>query len=253
VARRKTSRVVDGFTTMKAAQRAVTAPGRGKKKPTKAKKKTDAKKPSAVPTKTADRKIPANGSTARIGHTAQPTKHDVVCYECEYAFLLTGQLRDTYCPKCRSTLSARELKIEGKWSGTTKTIGVVKITATGAVVGGSITANGLELAGKIEGGKVKLVGRLDICPGAELDQSCIDAQAMTVREGAELNLIRKLKCRDLEVKGEMKANVTLSGCLTVRSGGYFRGSMQGYRIVVEEGGGLKAELTITPPDGKRDK
>ncbi len=241
--RQKPNTVVDGFMTMKAAQRAA---GRKSTKP-------EATSASESQKKEEPKSTTARAPKARIGHTAQPTKHGIICYECGYQFTITGRLEGTYCPKCRAVLDASGCVIDTSWAGSVKTIGAVHVAADGVVSGGSIVANDLILEGRIDGGKVQVFGSLSLCSGAVFKQQVVDARDLIVRAGAKLDLRRKLRFRNIEIAGDIRAEFEADGIVIVRAGGFLRGKVSGHHLVVEEGGGLKARVAITALEGQRNR
>ena len=243
--RRKTSDVIDSFTTMAAARRAVaSAPKRPKAVAEPVSKKestaTSASKPMA------DGKI-------RIGRTIEPTKNEIVCYECEYSFRLTGELHKTYCPKCRCILEAETETIDGVWSGGIRTIGDVVITEKGIVRGGSIVAGNVVLKGSIESGKVRVLGRLDVYPGGNFESQVVDAADLVIRKGARIAFTRMARFRHINIEGELKAKLDATGIVTIRQGALLRGQLRGAHLIVEDGGGLNARLAIGADIITRDK
>jgi cytoskeletal protein CcmA (bactofilin family) len=250
VSRQKTSDIVDGYTTMRAAQRAVTSKKQTGKPESEAKPKGQAR---PVPKEVTPSS--ASAGNMRIDHTAQPARHDIICYECGYGFLLTGKLKQTYCPKCRATLEAIEQTISGKWTGSITTIGEVRIEEDAVVTGGSVVAGTVVLSGCIEGGKVRAVSRLIMCGSAQFSKDTVDAAKIRIEKDASIHFHRKVHMGDVEVFGKLSARLTASGSIAVRAGGRFKGEIVGHHLVVDEGGGLNADLEITPgPDlGRKDR
>ena len=67
-----------------------------------------------------------------------------------------------------------------------------------------------------------------------------------IAPGAVLRLKGRVLFRNVEVAGELQANLACSGVLTVRASGHFRGALQGAHLVVEEGGGLNGRFQVEP-------
>lgn len=247
--RKKADEVVDGFTTLQAAQRAAAKGGHPQHPPAEgAQPAAKAPPPEKV---TADH---ASGKL-RVGHTAQPTRHDIVCYECGFPFFLTGQLKSTYCPKCRSILEAAEQTIDGEWNGSIKTIGLVRITTNGVVKEGArIAANCVVLEGRIEGGKVDICGRLSLCPGGLFVPQSVKVADLAIMPGALLKVDGELSIRSIEIAGEVQGRLRTTGLVMVRAGGRLAGELVGHHLVVEDGAILNATIEITPrPDAVSGK
>ena len=231
--RRKTEDIVDGFTTIKAAQRAVS---RGVRPPP---------APAPIPPEPAAPKPPAPAvDPSRIGRTAQPTRHSIVCYECGYAFTLTGQLKSTYCPKCRCILDATERTIDKEWSDSLKTIGTVRIAETGVVTGGRLAANHIVLAGEIRGGRVEGFGRLEVLPGGRFNPDAGNVGALVIGPGARVDFPGEILLKDVEIRGVLRGRLTANGTVTIRAGGLFEGTLSTRHWVVDDGGGVRARVSV---------
>jgi hypothetical protein len=59
-----------------------------------------------------------------------------------------------------------------------------------------------------------------------------------------------LRCDVLDIRGELHADAMPSGTVTIYAGGLFRGKLIASSLVVHDGGGLSAELRITPKEQK---
>lgn len=242
--RKKADEVVDGYTTLQAAQRAAAKRVRAQQT---SRAEAVATFPDPKPDKGTDSDHGAG--KVRVGHTAQPTRHDIVCYECGFSFFLTGQLKSTYCPKCRSILEATEQTIEGDWNASLKTIGLIRIAPNGVVKeGGRISANCVVLEGRIEGGKVEVFGKLFVSPGGRFVPEVVRLTDLVVSSGARLNLDGDLSLRSIEIAGEVVGKLRTTGLAVVRAGGRLSGDLVGHHLVVEDGAVLNATIAVTPRD-----
>ena len=77
---------------------------------------------------------------ASIGHTALPSRHELICYSCGYAFVVTGALNKVFCAKCREQLETGDHSIEGEWKQDIRTVGKVHVKQGATVVGATIIA-----------------------------------------------------------------------------------------------------------------
>lgn len=241
----KSPTVIDGLSSVRAVRRSGDAPKGPRTRST----------PARLPGQT--RPPPdSTGSileSARIGHTVLPEKHDIVCYECSYAFRLQGKIKDTYCPKCRKVLKVADFTIDGEWSRDLKTIGTIEIKPGSVVRNASLTALHIVLAGDIEQAAVKWCQVLDLHPGAKLNLDSLSIRDLNVIEGATIRLRQKLTCRNVEVRGTLKAPAYLSGHLKILPGGMFGGELHGNRLIVEDGGAMKAKVFMSQPEAKQKK
>jgi cytoskeletal protein CcmA (bactofilin family) len=215
--------VVDSYTALKAAQRAVRS------------RAVAAPEPGA---ETDDlRKL-----GAQVRQAAVPSKQLIECYECGYRFQLHGRVPKTNCNKCRATLDLSDHSICARWSGALKTAGAVRVSGDGVVEAGSIICNDFILAGAVEAGIVKALRRLELCPGARFSEPNLHAADLFIAAGAHIALIEPAEYRDVEIAGVLRASITASGRVIIRSGGCFVGQLRAARLRVEDGAGLIAQV-----------
>ncbi|HMP75610.1 MAG TPA: polymer-forming cytoskeletal protein [Kiritimatiellia bacterium] len=181
---------------------------------------------------------------ARIGHTALPTKNEIHCYECGYAFQSTGRVHSLLCPKCRRTLDQADYTIDAESRAALRTTGNIRLTAGAVHIAGGLQARDIHIAGRIEGGSVKAHRRLTIEAGAQSDPDLLSAQDLAISPGAAIRFRGKREFRSLDVAGELEGDFSVSGLITIRAGGHLKGRIQGLHLAVEDGGGLTAELEI---------
>ncbi len=177
-----------------------------------------------------------------------PTKQDIYCYSCGYVFPTTGKLPKLFCPKCRTLLEQGDHVLEGSVAGPVETTGTIRVAAGAVLTSGMLVARDIVLEGRVEGGGLKAYRWLEIGAEAVFDQDLMSGQDLRVAAGARVKFKGRMLFRNLEVAGELHANVVASGHVTVRPGGHFRGRLQGAHLSVEEGGGLTAELHVAQPE-----
>lgn len=183
---------------------------------------------------------------ARVGQTTMPTRHEIVCYSCSYAFVHTGRLHKVLCPKCRQFLNTQDLEITGAWNEPVETIGTVEIKP-GAVFGEArIVANRLIVAGDIRLARVDWCKTLELCDGAIFDVERFGEISLVIRANAKFDIKPPLTCNNLDIMGELKATVKVKGNAIIRAGGFLRGELEGQHLTVEEGGGISGRLAIMP-------
>lgn len=209
--------VVDSYTALKAAQRAA--------------------KPRAV----------AEGDElqrlgTQVRQAAVPTKQLIECYECGYRFQLHGRVPKTNCNKCRATLDLTDHTIAERWSGTLKTAGRIHITATGIIEAGALVANDIVLEGTIEAALVRAMRRLELHAGARFSEASVAAPDLLVAADAAMAFIEPAEYRDVEIAGTLRANLHATGLVTIRPTGCFEGQLSTAHLIVEDGGGLIADV-----------
>ena len=187
---------------------------------------------------------------ASIGHTALPSRHELVCYSCGYAFVVTGKLSKVFCSKCREELETGDHTIEGEWEKDILTVGRVHVK-TGAVVrNATIVATDIVVGGDCTQATLKPTRRVELDTGALLPPGLLDEHCVLVRAGARLSLDAPLRCSDLDIHGELQASAAPAGMVTIHPGGMFRGDLKAAHLTVHDGGGLSAKLHIQPEEPK---
>ncbi len=222
--------VVDGYTALKAAQHAV---------------KTNDRAEPAAP-EGGDHQPPSELQKlgAHVTRTAVPAKRVIECYECGYKFQLHGKAPTTNCSKCRATLDLEDHVIDRKWNGPLKTAGTIHIAADGVVETGNLVANDIILEGTIEAGTARALRKLELHPGARFSEANIHAPDLVIAPDATIAFIDPAEFRDVEIFGALRANLSATGIVTIHAGGSFEGQLQSAHLIVEDGGGLIADLRI---------
>ena len=152
------------------------------------------------------------------------------------------------CPKCKKLLDQADYTIEVECREPVRTTGSIRLAAEGVLTAGALVARDVVLAGRVEGGTVKAYRRLDLEAGVQADPDLLSSMDIRIGPGLALKLKGKKMYRHVDVGGELDAHLAASGVITVRAGGHLRGRIHGAHLVVEDGGGLSAEVDITGPD-----
>ena len=178
----------------------------------------------------------------RIGHTAVPTRAEIVCYQCGYAFVVQGRVAKPLCPKCHEFLKTDDLVIASDWAEDVRTIGRITVKPEAVMHGARLSARDIVLAGNARECALLAFRRLELRPGAQLDWDRTEMRDLIVAGGLAVTPGRALNCRRLDLAGELDAAVAASETVTIRAGGLFVGELRSPRLIVEEGGGLKARV-----------
>ncbi len=226
------SGMIDGFHSVQAAARRAAAGGR---------KPPGTAPPPPPPTAAAKPEAPRH-----IGHTVMPTRHDLVCYGCGYAFPVTGRLDKVFCPKCREQLECGDITIEGAWTGDCRTVGTLTVTAGATVTDGTLTATCIAVAGDVRKATLNPTRRLELDTGARIALDAVRELTLGIRSDAELSFDQELRCRDLDVFGNLCARVFTDGTITLHPGSRFSGELHSGHLIVHEGAALRARMHIQP-------
>lgn len=204
--------------------------------------------PPKRPEKPPDSDAPNRPS--RIGHTAMPTKNEIHCYECGYIFQSAGKPQTLRCHKCKNVLDQADYTIDAECTDSLRTTGNIKLAAGAVLKAGSLVGRDIVIAGRVEGGTVKAQRRIEIQASAVFDQDLLSGQDLTIGPGAVCRFRGKRLFRSVEIAGELDAHLAVSGSIAVKAGGHLKGRIEGAHLTVEEGGGLTAELEISPASSK---
>ena len=241
MAESKSPQYIDGFSSVQAVKHH--GQRKGRKKPE--------KKPP--PTPAPERKTDATSKgtrQTRIGHTVRPKSYQIECFNCGYSFKLTGRLSKVFCPKCREALEVDDYVVESgeEWSRDIKTIGRVEVKKGATIRNARILARELALGGRIEESSGYIFGFMELRQGGSFELGDLRVNDIRVSAGCSLSLRRQLECDNLTVQGDIKGRFKIHNRVTVRSGGCLRGNVTAPRLVVEDGGGLKARMKIINTD-----
>jgi cytoskeletal protein CcmA (bactofilin family) len=143
-------------------------------------------------------------------------------------------------------LDREDRTIEGKWSEDLKTAGRIRISAAAIVKTGTIIGQDIVLEGTVEGGQIRAMRRLEIGAEAVFSEKAIRAVDLAIAPGATVRFKKPANYREVEVGGTLRADLAASGVVTIHPLGLLEGKFSGSHLVVEEGGGLKAEVELGP-------
>jgi cytoskeletal protein CcmA (bactofilin family) len=169
----------------------------------------------------------------------------MICYACGAEFTVAGRMGTIVCSKCRTVLNQADVPWGENGEAAVKTVGVLTILP-GATVreGHLLVARDVVLEGRVEGGRLRALRRLEIRAGAVYAEAFVETRDLLVGPGAHLALGQERSFRDVDVAGELHANLRATGALILREGAYFQGDVYAARLIVEEGAGLVGEVRV---------
>jgi cytoskeletal protein CcmA (bactofilin family) len=226
--------MIDGFSSVQALRR-LDGKGNPRVKPP----------VDSAPEPTPDKPATA-GKPASFGHTAMPTRHDIICYSCGYVFVVTGRLDKVICPKCKTQLETGDQHIDGNWTGKVKTVGCVYINSGATVSSSHIVATDIRISGICRNTRLEPTRHLELDSGAQLDLDKLSDKRVVIIEDATLTFDEPLRCRFLTIHGELQADARPEEGGEIRPTGMFRGTLHAPSLIVHDGAGLKAHLHIAP-------
>ncbi len=176
---------------------------------------------------------------------ARETTRDIRCFSCGTAQTIPSAAESTSCRKCGSYIDLRDFRISGPFGRTVQTQGKVTILPKG-----DVTTRILCGMGRIEGkmrGQMVCTGTLEIkLEGRFVGQ--VDAERLVIEKRSEIECMKPLKARSLEVNGHLSGEIFCDGKVTVNKHGVLKGVVHARSVVVEKGGILDGELHIGQPE-----
>ncbi len=185
-----------------------------------------------------------NSIAARARKTAMPAKHEMLCYECAYPFVIHGVIRNVICPKCHLTLCADDIIINAEWENDIKTVSNVTIKKDGILKPCDIVARDITIAGNAKLASMQIGRLLTIEKNGQLDFKKISFKDLSIKSNAKISVKNKLTCNNIEIEGTIKSDITAKGIVIIKPGGLLQGNLKTSHLIVEDGGGLKANLKI---------
>ena len=236
MAYRGKTRLVDGFTTLRATQR-----HGGERKYSIRSESDDAAKTDK---ESAASKSGAPQPRKSFGRTVMPTQNEIVCYACGFEFVMRGRAESTQCPKCGARLSLKDETVTGACPDEIITAGKVRLTKSAILDGGQITANDIIVEGTVKSGTLRAYQTLELGPGAAIPEDMIQTKNLRIAAEASFDFARDLEFHDVDVFGELKANLKATGRVVVHAGGHLLGKLESEHLIVEDGAGLNADLIV---------
>lgn len=171
---------------------------------------------------------------------------DVKCFDCGTAQRVMPSARSSNCPKCGAYIDLQDIKVNSPFSRNFRTHGHLYVGPKGicnsvraecgsAKVEGELGGN-LTCAGILE---LRRVGRM---PGA------IKARTLIVHRKTEAQFGRPIKATDVDIAGDIRADIHAEGTVRIRGSGSLHGSVTAKSLVIEKGAVFEGQATITPPD-----
>lgn len=234
----KEPQLIDGFHSVQAIKRSGKAAEQAPKLRHSATRLPQAEAAPAPPP-------PTNAAATRIGHTAIPEKHALVCYECRFAFVVSGKVHYTFCPKCKRNLDMSDHVVEGECRADIRTMGAIDIRP-GTVVGAvTLIAQTLVIGSDVTRATLQATRRVELAAGGRvLKLADIPMKELVIRPGAQYAFPEGISIPVLDIAGTLVANVRAEDRIIIRATGDFRGELVSPRLQVEDGATIHAAMFL---------
>jgi len=189
---------------------------------------------------------PSEGRTSLLarfgGLFARNTTRDITCFHCGAVQTVSNSATSSLCPHCSTYIDLSDFKIAAAFSRSVETQGKVRILPKGDVTSARIACSEAYIQGKLRGNlfstgevRVKLKGKL---PGG------LDVNRLVIERRSEVEAVRAIKARSVEVAGKLSARLHVDGTVTIAKKGWLEGTVYAKGINVEKGGVFLGELII---------
>lgn len=167
---------------------------------------------------------------------------DISCFKCGAAQTISSSAKSSLCPHCSTYLDLTDFKIKTAYSRSIETQGMVYITSKGDVTSANIACGEAYVYGKLRGNltcsgetHLKLKGKFN---------GSLDVNKLIIERRSEIEALRPIKARSVEVAGTITGRFQVNGTLTITKKGRLEGSVVAKGINIEKGGVFLGDLTI---------
>lgn len=172
--------------------------------------------------------------------TREKIRH-ICCLHCGAEQSVSTLAKSGSCTQCNLYLDFRDLKIDGLFSKTVETHGVVTITKSG-----DVTSQKVACAAAIVQGKVQ--GNLFCSTTAEVSTrgkllGSIEAKNLIIDKKADVDFVRAVHVGAAEINGKISARI-FADSVTINKTGCLEGAVTAKSIKIEKGGIFHGELFI---------
>ena len=170
---------------------------------------------------------------------------DITCFDCGAVQTISSSSSSSICPHCSAYIDLTDFKINTTFSRTIQTQGTVTIGSKADVTSSKIACREASLEGKLRGNLfctgtayVKWKGKIS---------GTVEGQKIVIAKRSEVEFIRPLKAKSIEISGKVSANLQISGTVKITKRGRLDGSVHAAGIIVEKGGIFLGDLVIGRP------
>ena len=188
----------------------------------------------------------AGGFKFRLGEliSNKPKQRVAQCFECQSAHEVSSTATSSTCKACGAYIDLQDYKINSSFSRNIKTRGTVYLGSKGDLSSSKIICSEATLHGRMRG-NLHCDGPVTIRAQGRLFGT-IEAGAVVVEKGSDVQFSRPLKVASLEVHGVLSGHVMSASHILISKSGSLDGDVTATGFTVEKGGIYQGELTITP-------
>ncbi len=180
---------------------------------------------------------------ARVSKLIAGSKtREITCFDCGAVQTVSSSSTSSLCPQCSAYIDLSDFKINGAYSRLIQTQGVVSVGAKADVTSSRVACREATIKGKVRGNllctgtaRFNLKGKIT---------GAVEARHIVIEKRSEVEFVRPLKAKSIEIAGTVFANLKIDGTVTITKRGRLQGNIQARGIVVEKGGVFLGELII---------
>jgi len=173
---------------------------------------------------------------------ARKKTREITCFDCGAVQTVSSSSTSSICPQCSAYIDLSDFKINTAFSRMIQTQGMVTIGAKADVTSSKVACREALVQGKLRGNlfctntaTVKYKGKIS---------GSVEARNIVVAKRSEVEFVRVVKAKAIEVAGTVSANLHIDGIVKITKHGRLEGTVHAKGIVVEKGGIFLGELVI---------
>ncbi len=169
-------------------------------------------------------------------------EREVTCFNCKGTHIVTTSAKSTLCPHCSGYIDLADFKIKTVVSRRIETQGCVHIAPKGEITSPKVICGDAYIEGIMRGNllcsgeaRLKLKGKFS---------GGLDVNKLIIERRCDVEVIRPVKARSVEVSGKLSAvaGLEIDGTVTVTRKGWLEGDVTARALNVEKGGHFKGRF-----------
>jgi cytoskeletal protein CcmA (bactofilin family) len=165
----------------------------------------------------------------------------VNCLHCNAPQTVSSLAKSGSCVQCGHYLDFRDIKVDGPFSKTIETHGVITITKSGDLTSPKVACAAALVIGKVNGNLVCSTTAHVRTKGRVLGS--ITARQLIIEKQANVDFVRPLHVGTAEINGKISARI-FADSVTINKNGALEGAVTAKSIKIERGGIFHGDLVI---------
>jgi cytoskeletal protein CcmA (bactofilin family) len=169
------------------------------------------------------------------------TVRQINCLHCNAPQKVSSLAKSGSCVQCGHYLDFRDIRIDGNYSKSIETHGIITITKTGELTSPKVACAAALVAGKVNGNLVCSTSAHVRTKGRIL--GTIEARELIIEKQANAEFVRPLHVGTAEINGKISARI-FADSVTINKSGSLEGAVTAKSIKIERGGIFHGDLII---------